>query len=136
MITGIYYIAYFPSELVVIRYVDDHIQREGVDRVRDVPYICQFNKVLLMDCAEKRGREREKEEKESRRGVALRVTHRGKFLRAPQKSEAHCRSRSVVRSYSSPVMNKISVQGVSHGAKTFNPTLPFVRSFARLRIPF
>lgn len=33
-------------------------------------------------------------------------------------------------------MNKISVQGVSHGGKTFNPTLPFVRSFARLRIPF
>lgn len=82
MITGIYYIAYFPSEFVVIRYVDDHIQREGADRVRDVPYICQFNKVLLMDCAEKRGREREKEEKESRRGVALRVTHRGKFLRS------------------------------------------------------
>lgn len=66
MITGIYYIAYFPSQLVVTRYVDDHIQRERADRVRDVPYICQFNKVLLMDCAEKgekareeKGRERE-----------------------------------------------------------------------------
>lgn len=70
MITGIYYIAYFPSELVVIRYVDDHIQREGADRVRDVPYICQFNKVLLMDCAEKRGREREKERKRRKRAGA------------------------------------------------------------------